>query len=1566
MNHVYRLVWSHVRNGWVAVAETARRRHKGSGRTLLATTLTLATVLAHAGQPGPVGGRVVSGSGGISTSGNTTTITQTSPTLSLTWLSFDIAPQQTVDFVQPSASAIAINHILSSSGSEILGHLNANGQIYLINPNGILFGKGAEVNVGGLVASTLTLDDGSPGGSRRSFSGTGTGSVINRGTITAADGGFVALIGNTVINQGSIVARLGSVALGAGSSVTLTFASDTLVGMQVDRSTLHDVAANGGLIQADGGRVTMSAGAKDALLASVVNNTGVIEARTVADHDGTITLLGGMTAGTVNVGGTLDASAPGRGNGGTIETSAAHVKVAADAKVTTAAAHGLMGSWVIDPQDFTVAASGGDETGAQLGTALDSTNVQLESSAGGSSGSGNVNIDDSVAWSANTTLTLTASNNVNVNASITATGSGAGLVLDPDTANGTETASGSGKLDLAPGAAINLPNVPASSATALVIGGQSYTVINSLGAAGSATGTDLQGINGNPSGFYALGSDVDASGTSAWSSGTGFTPIGSAGMPFTGTLDGLGHTISNLTIDLPGSDDVGLFGVSHGTVRNVGITGAAVTGGAYATGGLVGLNYGTVAGSHVSGSVRGSLNGTGGLVGTNYGTVTGSYAAGTVAGVDNAGGLVGLNNGAVSDSHATAAVTGAYSVGGLVGDSSSTGTIDAGYATGSVQGAANVGGLVGFTQDTVANSYATGSVTANGQVGGLVGGNYGSITTSYSSGAVSGGFSAGGLVGTGPGSTSDSFWNATTSGQSSSHGGTSLTSAQMLSAANFTGFSFTTTPGATGNSWVIVDADGSLNNAAGAAGATSPMLASGYSTAISDAQQLQLMAMAPGASYSLAADIDATATDGAGGVWGSSGFAPIGSSAAPFTGTLDGLGHTVSGLSISQTSSPASNTGLLGYVGGTGVVSNIALAGASVAGYGTVGALAGTNAGTITNSSAAGTVSASFTVGGLVGANYGTISNSQSTAAVSSRYSTAGGLVGSNSGAIGASHATGAVTSSGYGTGGLAGSMNSGGSVTGSYATGTVTANGTYGRRAGGLVGTGYGGSIADSYASGTVSGNHAIGGLVGALIGATVSGSFATGDVAASNGQGGGLVGVNLASVSDSYATGSVSGSGTQFGGLVGGNGGTVSDSYATGTVAAATAYVGGLVGGNYGTVTDSYAAGSVTGSSQVGGLVGGNQYGRGATSGSYWDETTSGESSSAGGTGLTTAEMQQQSGFSGWDFAHTWVVYGGETYPLLQSFLTPLIITAGDTSVTYSGSAYSGGNGASYSLTPGSALLGTLSYGGSSQGAVAAGTYAITPEGLYSDQQGYLISYVSGTLTVDPATLTYAAAPASVTAGQSPSGLSGTVTGLLGSDTLATATSGTLDWTSPATASSPSGSYAIEGGGLTAANYVFTQAPANATALTVTAAASGSSGTGGSGSSSGSGTGGSSSTGGSTAGGGAGDTSNGAGSSSGSSAGGGTTIDAGNPPPATSPRPPQSVLDAVAGLDAGVLPSWTGSPAPPSRPRSIAPGGSRALTESDSPGLAGDLLELGGQRALRVEDGGVRLPSLLTSLNP
>src|ERR1700720_2704345 len=327
MNRIYRLAWNRALGCFVPASEVTPCRAKGSGgrssRTIYggkrgaavfaaAAALSLSGVAARAG---PTGGQVTAGSGHITQSGTTTNIDQASQSLSLNWATFDIAPRETVNFLQPSAGAIAVNRIFDTNGTQILGHLNANGQVYLINPNGIVFARGAQINVGGLVASTLDASDPALNSNTKSFSGSGAGSVVNDGTITAVNGGSVVLLGNRVGNTGVINAELGTVALGAGRAATLTFNGNTLVHMQIDQSVLNSVAQNGGLLHADGGRVIMSAGAKDALLASVVNNSGVIEARTVDNQGGVITLLGGMAAGTVEVGGTLDASAPSGGHG---------------------------------------------------------------------------------------------------------------------------------------------------------------------------------------------------------------------------------------------------------------------------------------------------------------------------------------------------------------------------------------------------------------------------------------------------------------------------------------------------------------------------------------------------------------------------------------------------------------------------------------------------------------------------------------------------------------------------------------------------------------------------------------------------------------------------------------------------------------------------------------------------------------------------------------------------------------------------------------------------------------------------------------------------------------------------------------------------------------------------------------------------------------------------------------------------------------------------------------------------------------------------------------------------
>lgn len=342
MNRIYRLVWSHVQQAWVIVSERTRGQGKKVSRRLAAAAaLSAASALAMAG---PSGGTVTAGSGSISQSGNTTTITQGSQNLSVNWQSFNTTSAEKVNFVQPSASAIAVNRIQDVNATQFMGQLNANGQVYLINPNGILFGAGAQVNVGGLVASTLDINDATLGSSTRNFSGMGSGSIVNQGSINSANGGYVAFLGKQVANQGSITTTAGTTALAAGSDVTLSFAGNSLVSLRVNQSTLDSLAGNGGLIQADGGTVLLSAGARDTVLASVVNNTGIIQARSVQNVNGTIVLEAG-SHGTATNSGTLDASGRNAGEtggtvkllGGTVaQTSGGRIDVAGDAGGGTA------------------------------------------------------------------------------------------------------------------------------------------------------------------------------------------------------------------------------------------------------------------------------------------------------------------------------------------------------------------------------------------------------------------------------------------------------------------------------------------------------------------------------------------------------------------------------------------------------------------------------------------------------------------------------------------------------------------------------------------------------------------------------------------------------------------------------------------------------------------------------------------------------------------------------------------------------------------------------------------------------------------------------------------------------------------------------------------------------------------------------------------------------------------------------------------------------------------------------------------------------------------------------
>jgi filamentous hemagglutinin family protein len=562
MNRIHRKIWSRSLGAFIAVAETTRSRGKAGGGgggvsgsvggAWVATVLlgqALAGGWAHAG---PQGGQLAAGSGSIAQTGtgnNTvTTITQTSPRMVINWNSFNVGAGESVSFRQPDASAIALNRVLGSGASQFDGSLTANGQVWLLNPSGVLFGRNAQVSGGGLLASTLGLSDASFMAGQYRFSADGSqGSVVNQGSLT---GGYVALLGKQVVNSGSIVATGattgtaqtgGAAMLGAGDAMTLNFDGQRLLNLQVDRGSYQALVDNQGLVQADDGQVRLTAHAKDALLATVVNNSGIVQARGVRSHGGTIELLGGFNGGTVQVGGTLDASSA-LHDGGFIDTSGARVQVQDGARVSTLAPQGRSGTWLIDPDDFTVSAGSGSQTGSGIGadtlaTNLASTSVTLQTNSSGSSGNGDILVNAPVSWNAATRLTLRADRDIAINADITAQHSSGHLVLEYGGA--APSAGNLAQFRLAPGVKVNLQ---AGNNFSTRLGNDSpvvtWRVITQLGAAGSTTGTDLQGINGDLTGRYVLGGDIDASATAAWNNGEGFAPLGDATTPFTGRLDG--------------------------------------------------------------------------------------------------------------------------------------------------------------------------------------------------------------------------------------------------------------------------------------------------------------------------------------------------------------------------------------------------------------------------------------------------------------------------------------------------------------------------------------------------------------------------------------------------------------------------------------------------------------------------------------------------------------------------------------------------------------------------------------------------------------------------------------------------------------------------------------------------------------------------------------------------------------------------------------------------------------------------------------------------------------------
>jgi filamentous hemagglutinin family protein len=1174
----------------------------------------------------PQGGVVMSGTAAINQAGTVTTVNQSTNKASINWQSFSTKPNEAVNFNQPNTSAMTLNRVVGNEQSVLEGALNATGKVFLINSNGVLISNGATVSTGGFVASTLNLTDEDFNAGNYIFRANGSrNSVINMGTINA-DGGYVALLGNNVTNQGVISATKGTVALASGDKISLNFNGDSLVGVTVDEGTLNSLVENKEAIYADGGTVILSAKAADDLLSAQVNNSGVIQARTIDDLKGDIRLL--AQGGTTTVSGTLDASAPNGGNGGFIETSGDKVKVADSASITTKSAYGTSGSWLIDPTDFTIAASGGDVTGTFLSSMLNGATgtLTIEASTLGTTGtSGSIYVNDALSWSADTILKLIATGDIDVNKSVTATGANAGLTL-----NAGNNINVNAPVSLSGSNAALVMNYGGYATTGSAAPGTNYNILTKASYSGAVidpvTGYPVAQVDPhNPAnGGDGVYGSITLSGPSA--------TLSINGQPYT-----LIHSMSLLD-DLDKSN--GVTGMYYNPLTR---------------------QYDTAVGSSTTVTPSTKAISKNYLSGTNYwDPATQAYdipktqAGGPCAAetcywnpATNAYDLTSAYSGLINRYYWKPS-TGKYEI-------LSYNTASAAYwdpSTGTYHLSTRYTGG-SFYYDTATATYDKPDYnTANAKYYDPYTGVYNKSATVYSYNLyfdpVTGIYDLATLYA--PGGNYAIAQNLDASG-------TTYTTAIL------TGFSGTFA--GLGNTINNLTINGPSSNYVGLIGQT-PVTAStirdiGLTNANVTGYQFvgALIGNLSNASTVSHAYVEQSSITGAlevGGLLGGAAGSTINSSYAnvnitgaqpkdPPTANIGGLiGYLLNGSAVLNSHAsavivPSSNQnlqavgGLIGFTGyGTTVTNSYATG--DVTGYSQIGGLIGhlgpATGDSVTNSFATGSVTGATQIGGLIGFAGDqdkpavTIRNCYATGPVTSTWN----ISDSENGAYSQGQGLGGLIGYGYtvnivhsfargdvtllttdpnvkftGIGGLVGT-NDGGSVTDSYAAGTV--NGTIGNYVGGLVGSA--GTITDSYATRDVTGHMQVGGLAGSAL--NVTNSYATGNV---NGHEyvGGLVGVGGAgsrptpgNIANSWASGSVTGT-LRVGGFAGSlSNENVTNSYATGNVTGVD-QVGGFAGmlGQKTNISNSWQSGTVTGSTNVGGFVGLVSYNNNTLTNDYWN---------------------------------------------------------------------------------------------------------------------------------------------------------------------------------------------------------------------------------------------------------------------------------------------------------------------------------------------------------------------------
>ncbi|MGE9899838.1 filamentous hemagglutinin N-terminal domain-containing protein, partial [Mitsuokella multacida] len=474
-----------------------RRRKTWQRQAAAITAAMMAMSVGGIAYAMPQGEVIRSGKGEITRQDKDMTVNQDSKRLAIDWSGFDIANDERVTFRQPDKDSVALNRVVGDAASVIDGTLSGNGHVYVINPNGVLFGKNASVDVGSLVASTARISDSdmtnfaNADGITMAIPEDSSAKVINAGTIRA-EGGLVVLHAAEVENSGTITNPEGTTALAAARNLSLSADTAGKINFTVDGALAKAKALNSGALKADGGYLVMTARSAGDVMSTVVNNTGTMEAKTLRQNEKGEILLDGGDNGIVELNGTLDASgmeagqsagsikaigaethvedgatlhAIGAVDGGLIETSGDYLEIGDNVDIDAAGKTGKAGEWLLDPLEVVIsnsqpsgssAVTNGNTDGSYnssndaSGTASRNKTTWVNSNtvnrllnkgtavsvqATDANKVASITLDSAInkTSGADTSLTLEAQRNVTVNAGITSTSGALDVNLHSDT-----------------------------------------------------------------------------------------------------------------------------------------------------------------------------------------------------------------------------------------------------------------------------------------------------------------------------------------------------------------------------------------------------------------------------------------------------------------------------------------------------------------------------------------------------------------------------------------------------------------------------------------------------------------------------------------------------------------------------------------------------------------------------------------------------------------------------------------------------------------------------------------------------------------------------------------------------------------------------------------------------------------------------------------------------------------------------------------------------------------------------------------------------------------------------